>query len=416
MSEIVYINDPRGGRVPLTDEFGNLSIDVMFLYNEGKLPEEAIAMVDEIVANDEMAKDALEGYALMNSAPKAKAIVGDIGHQITTGKSSKTVAAAPIFTGRTWAIAASLALILGLGSVMVGRMMQSDDLAVNEPEIQPEQNNTTVKKTTSNRPEFNLASDSVETRDESVRGDQQGLGSVTGETLTVQEDITVAEDEAEETPSPSAEKEELLAKMAKLKEKQKALSNQALAAQHTLEGNANANGVMDELAVSQDVSYDLEEESEIAASSMNERKKMPSSNTAMEADVARKVDKDRSAESTDANIVYHDPRTFFSFELVEDRPVFPGGDIKMWEFIERNKNHAEDLKSRAIGGDVFVSFVINESGKVTNVEILSSNAGSPQLEDDAKRVIRSMPKWAPGKMNGNPVKVTKTMMVRYPVN
>lgn len=402
--------------MPLTDEFGNLSIDVMFLYNEGKLPEDAKAMVDKIVANDEMAKDALEGYALMNSAPKAKAIVGDIGHQITTGKSSKTVAAAPTFSGRTWAIAASLALVIGLGSVMVGRMMKNDDLAVNETEVESELNSTNVEKTTSGRPEFNIASDSVETKDGSLQQDQDGMVSGSQETLPKQEAIAQVEDEPEEIPAPIAEKEDLLAKMAELKEKQKALSNKAMADQPTAAGHANADGVVDDLAASQDVAYDLEEESDIVATSMNERKKMPSSTITTEADVARKEDKNRAANSDDATIVYHDPRTFFSFELVEDKPVFPGGDIKMWEFIERNKNHAEDLKSRAIGGDVFVSFVINESGKVTNVEILSSNAGSPQLEDDAKRVIRSMPKWVPGKMNGNPVKVTKTMMVRYPVN
>ena len=123
MSEIVYINDPRGGRIPLMDEFGNLSIDVMFLYTEDKLPAEDKAKVDAIVANDEMAKDALEGYSLMNSAPKAKATVGDIGREITTGKPARKAIVVPIFSIRTWAVAASLIIVVGIGSVLVSRMI-----------------------------------------------------------------------------------------------------------------------------------------------------------------------------------------------------------------------------------------------------------------------------------------------------
>lgn len=414
MSESVYINDPRGGRVPLTDEFGNLSIEVMFLYNEGKLPDDAKAMVDEIVANDEMAKDALEGYALMNSAPKAKAIVGDIGHQITTGKAAKKVVPLPVISGRTWAIAASFALVIGIGSVLIAQMMNGDQLAVNDSQPEPEPKETTSETATNKRPEFDLVSDSIPNNQEFDLDVKDELSTTGSDAGTVDRAQELEIEELAEEPVKSPEREELLAKMAALKEKQKAVGNEVIAEQDAASRNANANGVMDDLELAEDVAYKAEEEA--AVSSRIEQKRSPASSVKAESVNTNAVSGDEPNESSESNIVYHDPRTFFSFELVEDKPVFPGGDVKMWEFIESNKVHNEDLKSRSIGGDVFVSFVINESGKVTNVEILSSNAGSPQLEEDAKRVIRSMPKWVPGMMNGNPVKVTKTMMVRYPVN
>ena len=113
---------------------------------------------------------------------------------------------------------------------------------------------------------------------------------------------------------------------------------------------------------------------------------------------------------------YTDAFEYFNFNEMQNKPIFPGGDVKMWEYLENNKRHSEELKAKKIGGEVFVSFIINEKGKITNVEILTSKVGSPALEEDAKRLIRSMPVWTPGQMAGNPVKVKKTMMVKYPVD
>lgn len=98
--------------------------------------------------------------------------------------------------------------------------------------------------------------------------------------------------------------------------------------------------------------------------------------------------------------VYTDPDFYF---LPEELPEFPGGTEALEKFLKKNTRYPDSARDAGINGTVYVTFVVNDKGEVTNVEI----AHSPNqiLSDEALRVMKLMPKWKPGKQGGRSVKV-----------
>jgi len=99
------------------------------------------------------------------------------------------------------------------------------------------------------------------------------------------------------------------------------------------------------------------------------------------------------------------------FFILEDKPEFPGGDKEMFKFLYSKVRYPAICAENGVQGMVSLSFVINESGEVTNVKVL----GGPDanLEREAVRVVEQMPKWKPGKQRGKAVKVTYNLPMRF---
>ncbi len=100
-----------------------------------------------------------------------------------------------------------------------------------------------------------------------------------------------------------------------------------------------------------------------------------------------------------------------AFATVEDKPVFPGGDNALLRYISENTRYPQKAKESGIQGRVFVQFVIDKTGKVTDVRIARSV--SPELDEEAKRVVSTLPKWTPGKQQGKPVPVTYIVPINF---
>lgn len=92
-----------------------------------------------------------------------------------------------------------------------------------------------------------------------------------------------------------------------------------------------------------------------------------------------------------------------AFALVEEKPQYPGGDTAMYNYISQNYRLPEAQESQ-IGGKIFVQLIIESTGKVSNVKI--ARGIDPYLDQEALRVVRSMPNWIPGKQEGKAVPVT----------
>jgi len=102
------------------------------------------------------------------------------------------------------------------------------------------------------------------------------------------------------------------------------------------------------------------------------------------------------------------------FIKVDQWPVFPGGDEARIQFIRENIRYPEAARSARIQGIVFVTFVVEKDGSLTNVGIIRGVDGG--LDEEAVRVVESMPKWAPGLKGGQPVRVEFTMPIRFVLN
>lgn len=104
------------------------------------------------------------------------------------------------------------------------------------------------------------------------------------------------------------------------------------------------------------------------------------------------------------------------FTIVEEMPEFPGGQQKMMEFIQRNLQYPTMEREAGVSGRCFVKFVVEMDGSIGAAEILKGVPGGPGLDKEAVRVIKSMPKWKPGKNNGKPARVYFNLPISFRIN
>ena len=97
--------------------------------------------------------------------------------------------------------------------------------------------------------------------------------------------------------------------------------------------------------------------------------------------------------------------------IVEDMPEYPGGELALRNFIDKNTKYPETALEKGIQGKVYVTFIINTKGKVTDAKI--SRGVDPSLNREALRVVNSLPLWKPGKQRGEFVDVPYTVPVNF---
>ena len=99
------------------------------------------------------------------------------------------------------------------------------------------------------------------------------------------------------------------------------------------------------------------------------------------------------------------------FQIVEEMPSFPGGEAKLMEYVAKNIKYPQIARETGIQGRVFVGFVVEPDGSVSNVKVLRGIGGG--CDEEAMRVIKSLPKWKPGKQRGKAVRVSYQIPVFF---
>ncbi len=102
------------------------------------------------------------------------------------------------------------------------------------------------------------------------------------------------------------------------------------------------------------------------------------------------------------------------FVHVEEKPEFPGGSDAMMAFIYKNVKYTQIAIDNGIEGTAVIQFVIEKDGSVSNVEIVRDPGGG--LGKEAEKVIKSMPRWKPGKQRENPVRVKISAPIKFKLN
>lgn len=97
------------------------------------------------------------------------------------------------------------------------------------------------------------------------------------------------------------------------------------------------------------------------------------------------------------------------FEVVEQQPQFPGGSVSGW--LADHIKYPVVAAENGISGRVVVQFVVERDGSVSQVKVV--RGVDPSLDKEAQRVISSMPKWIPGKQNGQAVRSRYTVPVTF---
>ncbi len=99
------------------------------------------------------------------------------------------------------------------------------------------------------------------------------------------------------------------------------------------------------------------------------------------------------------------------FTFVEKTPEFPGGNTELIKFLQNNIKYPATERDNEIEGTVFIKFIVEKDGSVSNAEVLKSI--SPGLDKEALRVVNLFPNFSPGMQGGKPVRVSFTLPVKF---
>jgi protein TonB len=119
--------------------------------------------------------------------------------------------------------------------------------------------------------------------------------------------------------------------------------------------------------------------------------------------------KDNTAEKVTVEETEKVERKVFTY--VEEMPSFPGGNEEMLSFVKANIEYPEIAKRAGVEGKVYVQFVVDRNGSISNVAVVKGIGAG--CDEEAIRVIRKMPKWTPGKQNGAPVNVQVSIPIFF---
>lgn len=99
------------------------------------------------------------------------------------------------------------------------------------------------------------------------------------------------------------------------------------------------------------------------------------------------------------------------FAVVEQDPEFEGGMEGLYQYLAANIKYPADAKAEGVQGRVFVNFVIEKDGRVSEVKVIRSP--DERLSREAERVVKAMPKWKPGRQLGKKVRVSYNLPINF---
>lgn len=116
--------------------------------------------------------------------------------------------------------------------------------------------------------------------------------------------------------------------------------------------------------------------------------------------VAAKSLEGHDSETRESKLAKPDDKVY---DVVEQMPSFPGGPAALLQYLNNNIRYPKVAEANGIQGRVTVQFVVEKDGSISGVRTMKS--AEPSLDHEAERIVKSMPKWNPGKSNGSPVRV-----------
>lgn len=114
--------------------------------------------------------------------------------------------------------------------------------------------------------------------------------------------------------------------------------------------------------------------------------------------------------SMDVNPMPQDSSMVYDFP--EKMAQYPGGADAMDQFIRQNLVYPEDLKNAGVQGKVYVQFIVEKDGTITNITVRRSSRND-RLDQEAIKVIEKMPNWVPGSVRGKKVRAKQTLPIQF---
>ena len=121
------------------------------------------------------------------------------------------------------------------------------------------------------------------------------------------------------------------------------------------------------------------------------------------------LEKEKDIQSKEIVVISYDNPDVF--RIVEKMPQFPGGEAAMMKYLQNNIHYPDVAKENGIQGRVYLDFIVNKLGEITDVRV--KRGVDPALDKEAVRVVASMPDWIPGTQRGEKVNVVYTLPISF---
>jgi TonB family protein len=380
---------------------GFVNKEKLFAYLRNELNDAEKLRIEKLIAQDPFLQDAVEGLknADLNTIDITLNTIFAKVDAATIGQKTNTFSA----NIRKYAAAASIILLLGMSWVIIDNLnkKQSDgnQIASEQSTIEADKNS-----------EAFIVDDSSDMGSGSAAGDSISMDELNKESeIKSRSKSTMSEPEKsvestysfDYTEDAKSEKtittEMIITPPLVVDEGAILLSNNATDDEVKGVDNIITAGSVTTETVSMEEKT-IDSDKDMAVSTKKEKK---IKNNASKAEAVTLSDLNEAPATRDTM------ETVYSF--VEQMPVFPGGIDSLNEFIFKNLNTDCDADKDCLSGNVFVKFIVNENGSVSNAQIIKPI--SPQFDQEVLRVISLMPNWTPGKQSGNKVKVWYTLKV-----
>ncbi|HPE57776.1 MAG TPA: TonB family protein [Bacteroidales bacterium] len=102
------------------------------------------------------------------------------------------------------------------------------------------------------------------------------------------------------------------------------------------------------------------------------------------------------------------------FAVVQKMPQFPGGDDARFKYIAENITYPPEALNKGIEGRVFVTFIVEKDGSISNIKTLRGIGSG--CDEEAMRIVSNMPRWEPGTQRGKPVRVQFNMPILFQIS
>lgn len=99
------------------------------------------------------------------------------------------------------------------------------------------------------------------------------------------------------------------------------------------------------------------------------------------------------------------------FVFVEEQAEFPGGQDSLIKFLIRNIKYPELAKELGVQGTVYLKFIVEKDGRITNIKVI--RGVHPSIDAEAIRVVKMFPNWIPGKQRGRPVRIYYNLPIKF---
>lgn len=119
----------------------------------------------------------------------------------------------------------------------------------------------------------------------------------------------------------------------------------------------------------------------------------------------------RSNDNAEEQYVPQEMQEGEVYDMVDEMPVFPGGMTALLKYVSETIQYPDVAKKESIQGRVIVTFIVDKEGTIKNAKVMRGIDAS--LDNEALRVVNSMPRWNPGKHKGENVSVRFTFPVRF---